>query len=133
MGDIISHSWQADLPNPTNRTLIEDALKGAAKALQRDESPRVEPVIDRDTSGVPGAPDIAATIFDKSGRARVFVCGVSFGNPGASPRLTPNPNVLIELGYAMRALGPGRIIVEQPEETPRATARGATGQEGKGV
>jgi hypothetical protein len=115
MGEIIFYSWQSDLPNPTNRTLIEDALKGAAKALRQDESLQVEPVIDRDTSGVPGSPDIAATIFAKIDQAQVFVCDVSFVNPGAPQRLTPNPNVLIELGYALRALGQRRIIMVMNE------------------
>src|ERR1043165_3134248 len=39
---------------------------------------------DRDTSGVPGSPDIAATIFDKIKAADIFVGDVSFINQGAA-------------------------------------------------
>src|SRR5687768_9999122 len=117
MSDTVFYSWQSDLPNATNRGFIQTALEGAAKAIRRDESVEIEPVIDRDTSGVPGSPDIASTIFGKIERAKVFVCDVSIINqkavylkdsdgvlepdPDRAPRPTPNPNVLLELGYAM--------------------------------
>ena len=52
----IFYSWQSDLANPTNRGLIGFALEDAAKSLRTIE---VEPVLDRDTRGVPGSPDIA--------------------------------------------------------------------------
>jgi hypothetical protein len=55
----------------------------------------VEPVIDRDTAGVPGSPDIAHTIFDKIDAAAVFVCDVSIVNADTAGRPTPNPNVLL--------------------------------------
>ncbi len=91
--------------------LIERALEGAAKAIRSDNSIRVEPVIDRDTVGVPGAPDIASTIFGKIEQAHVFVCDISIINQGMVARPTPNPNVLLELGYAMKALGTQRAIM----------------------
>src|SRR6185503_1535671 len=70
-----------------------------------------EPVIDRDTVGVPGSPDIATTILQKIEKAAVFVCDVSFINQGTDARQTPNPNVLLELGYALKALGPNRVVM----------------------
>src|SRR5215213_881920 len=107
----IFYSWQSDLPNATNRGLIERALDKAAKTIRDDDSIQVEPVVDRDTTGVPGAPDIASTIFAKIEEAQVFVCDVSMINHGVAARPTPNPNVLIELGYALKKLGPERIIM----------------------
>lgn len=107
----IFYSWQSDLENRTNRTFIEEALKKAAKSICDDDSLKVEPVIDRDTTGVPGAPDIASTIFNKIEKAQVFVCDISIINQGIARRPTPNPNVLIELGYAVKALGTERIIM----------------------
>lgn len=59
----VFYSWQSDLPNSTNRGFIEKALENAVKLIHNDESIEVEPVIDRDTVGVPGSPDIANTIF----------------------------------------------------------------------
>lgn len=107
----IFYSWQSDLPNPTNRGFIGQALENAAKAIRNDDSIQVEPVVDRDTAGVPGAPDIASTILAKIEQAQVFICDVSIINQGTRSRPTPNPNVLIELGYAMKALGAERIIM----------------------
>jgi hypothetical protein len=106
----VFYSWQSDLPNATNRGLIQQALERAAKSVRDDESIQVEPVVDRDTIGVPGSPDIAETIFAKIERSRVFVCDVSILNQEAE-RPTPNPNVLIELGYTRKVLGVSNIIM----------------------
>jgi hypothetical protein len=76
-----------------------------------DVSIKVEPVVDRDTIGVPGSPDIAATILQKIDSCDVFVCDVSIINGGQATRSTPNPNVLFELGYAVKRLGWDRIIL----------------------
>lgn len=111
MPSTIFYSWQSDLPNSTNRGFIQVALENAAKAIREDDSIQVEPVVDRDTAGVPGSPDIAATIFDKIEKCDAFVCDVSITNTGTGGRPTPNPNVLIELGYAIKKLGWQRIIM----------------------
>jgi hypothetical protein len=108
--DRVFYSWQSDLPNATNRSFIEAALERASKAIRKDESIELEPVIDRDTAGVSGAPDISATIFSKIERATVFVGDVSIIGKAAR-RPTPNPNVLIELGYAKKALGADRVLM----------------------
>ncbi len=107
----IFYSWQSDLPNSTNRSFIEKALENTAKSIRADDSIKVEPVIDRDTAGVPGSPDIAGTIFAKIEESQVFVCDVSIINEGEKSRPTPNPNVLIELGYALKTLGSERILM----------------------
>ncbi|MEI2578725.1 hypothetical protein [Scytonema sp. PRP1] len=120
----IFYSWQSDLPNATNRGFIEKALEDGGKSIRNDDSIEVEPVVDRDTKDVPGAPDIAHTIFGKIEQAQVFVCDISIINQNTPSRLTPNPNVLIELGYAIKALGWENIIMVinsafgKPEELP---------------
>jgi hypothetical protein len=113
MADTVFYSWQSDLPNPTNWGFIQKALEAAIKTIRDDESIQVDPVVDRDTAGVPGSPDISSTILSKIDQARIFLCDVSIINKGAKEgtRLTPNPNVLIELGYALKALGQHRIIM----------------------
>lgn len=113
---LVFYSWQSDLPNATNRTFIQQALENAAKTLRKDGSLLVEPVIDRDTIGVPGSPNISETIFRKINQASVFVGDVSIINQGMlsyapSARPTPNPNVLVELGYALKRLGDKRVIL----------------------
>ena len=111
MRRIVFYSWQSDLPNPTNRGFIQTALEEAATTIAADDTVAVEPVVDRDTQNVPGSPDIASTIFTKITNADIFVADVSIVTRGEQMRPGPNPNVLIELGYALRALGHERVIL----------------------
>src|SRR5439155_2089417 len=67
-------------------------------------------MVDRDTRGVPGQPPIVDTIFDKIEGATIFVPDLTFVGTRRNGRPTPNPNVLIEYGYALRALRYPRII-----------------------
>jgi hypothetical protein len=116
----IFYSWQSDSPNATNRGFILDALERAAKKIRVDDSLAVDPVLDRDTQNVPGSPDIAHTIFAKIQKAAAFVADVSIINPGLG-RPTPNPNVLIELGYALalHTLGhPNTILIANTASGP---------------
>lgn len=107
----IFYSWQSDLPNSTNRGFIEKALQSAAKNIRDDDSITVEPVVDRDTLGIPGSPDIAQTILEKIDQSQLFVCDISIINQHQESRPTPNPNVLLELGYAIKSLGARRVIM----------------------
>jgi hypothetical protein len=101
----IFYSWQSDLPNNTNRGFIERALNKAVESIKDEADTVIEPCVERDVQGIPGTPDIAQAIFRKIDECRVFVGDVSIINPTATTdRKTPNPNVLIELGYAARAL-----------------------------
>lgn len=111
MKRIVFYSWQSDLPNPTNRGFIQAALEKAAANISSDDTVAVEPVVDRDTQGVPGSPDIAATIFAKIIASDVFVADVSIVSEPGAKRPTPNPNVLIELGYALKALGHEKVVL----------------------
>lgn len=111
MTRIIFYSWQSDLPNATNRGFIFKALQQAVSAITGDTSIDVEPVLDRDTAGVAGSPNIAQTILDKIARADALVLDVSLITPEGSDKHCPNPNVLLELGFAVGTLGWPRIIM----------------------
>lgn len=64
--------------------------------------------LDEDTSGAAGWPEITSTILDKIERCEVFVAKITPINGSESDtRLTPHPNVIFELGYAL-ATGLGR-------------------------
>jgi len=106
----VFYSWQSWTDGGANRNFIEDCLERAIKEIRRDDSLRLDPVIDRDTQGVPGAADIANTIFGKVAEADVFVADVSFVQTPGAQRQTPNPNVLVELGYALSKLGDGKVV-----------------------
>lgn len=110
MNDRVFYSWQSDSSGNTNRNFILDALETAIADINKDEATEVEPVIDRDTLGLAGSPDISHSIFEKIDAASVFVCDVSIIDPSTT-RPAPNPNVLVELGYAIKALGWNRIIM----------------------
>jgi hypothetical protein len=110
----IFYSWQSQLPNATNRGFIEAAVKQAAKAVRDDVTIDARPEVDRDTANKPGSPNIADTIRAKIDAAEIVVCDVSIVQGrgrleqwagGKHVRPTPNPNVLVELGYAMKSLG----------------------------
>ena len=109
----IFYSWQSDLPNSTNRRFIEKAIDSSIKTMKGDPTFELELCLDRDTSNVPGAPDIADTIFNKISEADIFVADVSIviGNANANERPSPNPNVLIELGFAVKSLGWEKIVL----------------------
>jgi hypothetical protein len=113
MGEVqtVFYSWQADLPSRTNRSFIEECLERAAKALRADDSLKVEVRIDRDTADVGGSPAIAETILKKISRAEIFVPDVSIVARTEGGKACPNPNVLLELGYAVSELGWDRIIM----------------------
>ena len=110
MSETVFYSWQTDHPNRCNRGFIGRALEQAIAGLRRDAELEAAPRLDKDTEGVPGSPDIAATIFEKIDNASAFVADISLVSP-EGVRATPNPNVLIELGYAMKALGPDRVVM----------------------
>ena len=111
MRRVVFYSWQSDLPNATNRGLIQSALETAARAIAGDDTVDVEPVIDRDTEGVAGSPDIASTIFAKIDAADIVVADVSIISDPSTRRRTPNPNVLIEVGFALKTLSFERVVL----------------------
>jgi len=106
----IFYSWQSDLPNSTNRGFIQACLEEAIKELKNDQELKLEIALDRDTDGVPGSPDIGQTIFSKIDSAAVFVSDVSIIQID-SKRPSPNPNVLLELGYAFKNIGSAGVIM----------------------
>ena len=109
MKKIIFYSWQSDLPNNQNRSFIETCLKRTLKEI-KSEVVSLDVVIDRDTKDVIGTPDISASIFSKIDKCSIFIADISFINSQYGGRLTPNPNVLIELGYAAKTIGWNNII-----------------------
>ncbi len=66
-------------------------------------------MVERDTQGLPGSPDICNAILKKIASCNIFVADISLIGK-AEGRPTPNPNVLFEAGYALRALGWENVI-----------------------
>ncbi|NOJ14026.1 hypothetical protein [Vibrio splendidus] len=106
----VFYSWQSDTEAKFNRHFQLDCLKAAVKQINR-ELELDEPIReDHDTKGITGSPDIASTILSKIESCEVFLADITFVCHSERERALSNPNVLIELGYAMHALGSGRII-----------------------
>jgi len=113
MPQTVFFSWQSDRPNETGRQLIENALKQAIKAISKDTTldPAVRDLrVDKDTKGVPGTPPIMAIIFKKINQAAVFVPDLTFVAGRNQGEGIPNPNVLIEYGYALKRLGWEKLV-----------------------
>jgi len=107
----IFYAWQSDRPQNTHRYLIRNATKDAVKRIGRDAEVEDSPRLDHDTKNAPGTPEIAGTIFRKIQESGVFIADLTFiGATERDKRLLPNPNVLLELGYAARSIGWDRII-----------------------
>jgi hypothetical protein len=74
--------------------------------------------LDKDTQGVAGSPPIAQTILKKIADCSVFVADMTFvgrsfaelATISSDIRQIPNPNVLLEYGYALRCHGHQRLI-----------------------
>jgi hypothetical protein len=113
LASTIFFSWQSDTPQLTGRNFIERALKCAIDQLAADvelkEAAR-ELKVDRDTKGVPGSPKIVDTIFSKIDAAEAFIGDVSFVGRRPNRDPIPNPNVLIEYGWALKSLSHDRVL-----------------------
>jgi hypothetical protein len=117
----VFYAWQNDTPSQFNRFLIRDMLEGASKSIRNDASVEESPRIDHDTRGVAGTPEITSSIFSKIKRCAVFVADVTFVGsslamgPNSERKLLPNPNVMLELGFAAATVGWERIIAVMNE------------------
>jgi hypothetical protein len=99
-------SWQLDSLAKDNRNFIEDCIERAVKQINKSDAILIK--IDRDTKNVGGTPVIADTILTKIRSSDIFIWDATLVY--TKPRPAPNPNVLLELGYAIAVLGDKRLI-----------------------
>lgn len=106
----IFYSWQSDLPGNKTRNFIRECIDEAIDLAQETEA--IEAERDEATIGTTGSPDIVATLFSKIDDCDLFVADISlcFTEDQKNEKRSPNPNVLLELGYAVKKLGWSRII-----------------------
>lgn len=112
----VFYSWQSDL----ERTLTRDVIHAAAALATDRFAARVSledaPRLDHDTQDEAGAPAISETIFRKIASCAIFVADVSYigksePSRGKKQKKLPNPNVLLELGYATATIGWERVVL----------------------
>ena len=112
----IFFSWQSDLSSNKTTRFIDECLIEVESILQNIVS--IKP--DRATEGLTGSPDITESIFSKIDDADLFIADLSIvnkfivqdkdENTEENRKFTPNSNVLLETGYAARALSWDRVI-----------------------
>jgi hypothetical protein len=114
MSHTVFYSWQSDRPPREGRNFIEKALQVAVAKITEDlkveEAVREGLTVDKDTKNIPGSPPIFQTILDKIDRASVFLADLTICGECCDGGSTPNPNVLIEYGWALKSLGHHRIL-----------------------
>jgi hypothetical protein len=113
MNEYLFFSWQSDTPGKVCRSFIESCLERAIGELRADADVALaerDVRVDRDTRDVPGSPPIMDIIFAKIDRAAVFLADFTYVADRIGGGKAPNPNVSIEHGYALRAMGYRRLI-----------------------
>ena len=106
----IFYSWQSDLPGNKTRNFIRDCIDEAIDLAEESEA--IEAERDEATKDTTGAPNIVTTLFSKIDECDLFIADVSLCFTSNTPeeKKSPNPNVLLELGYAVKTLGWERVI-----------------------
>lgn len=113
-------SWQSDIPGKIGRHFVRQALKQAIEAIKAEEmvlEPSARELhLDHDRKNVPGSPDLAGTIFSKIDEASVFIADVTpiakaIENTTNPDKMVINPNVAIELGYALKSVGDTGVLM----------------------
>ena len=101
----IFYSWQSDLPGNKTRNFIRECIDEAIELAQETET--IEAERDEATMGTTGSPDIVATLFSKIDNCDLFIADLSFcfTEDLHHNKKSPNPNVMVELGYAVKTLG----------------------------
>lgn len=121
-------SWQSDTSGTIGRHFVRDALHAAIEQLK--QAPEVEEPteresrsamhLDQDRKGISGSPDLARVILEKIEQSAVFVAdvtpvGVVLNENKALAKKLINPNVAIELGYAVHALTDRALLMVMNE------------------
>lgn len=106
----IFYSWQSDLPGNKTRNFIRECIDEAIDLAQESET--VEAERDEATAGTTGSPNIVTTLFSKIDNCDLFIADLSlcFTEDRQNEKKSPNPNVLLELGYAVKTLKWERVI-----------------------
>jgi hypothetical protein len=122
-------AWQFDLPGKTGRHFIRGALEAAISQINQtedidepdEEFQEGKLILDYGRKGLKGSPDLANEILKKIDRAAVFIGDVTPVGKGAphktdegvesSGKLLMNPNVAIELGYALKSKGTDHVLM----------------------
>jgi hypothetical protein len=125
----IFYSWQSDSDRSTNWDFIRAALDDAAATMREEANVEYFPRVEAGMENTSGSPEIASIMLQKIRDSAIFVGDLTL--VGTIPqkgrraaKRVANPNVLIEIGYALGRIGVERVITVmntakgRPEELP---------------
>ncbi len=106
-------SWQSDVRANCNRTLIRNSIEIAMEHIKSNA--RIVPEIQNynileSAEGVSGTPSITDEIISRIDHCNVFIADLTLVGKINETKMTPNPNVMIEMGYASSKIGWNSII-----------------------
>jgi hypothetical protein len=121
-------AWQSDTHGKTGRHFVKSVLEAAIDRLNKhrdieepDQGFQSAYQLDHDRKGLRGSPDLAAAILLKIATSDVIVADVTPVGQGVPYKADDgsdhpgkrimNPNVAIELGYALHSLKTDRILM----------------------
>src|SRR5260370_1195565 len=112
MGYSIFYSWQSDSPLETNKDFIRRAIDSAKDLLSVDATVVDSPRVEAGMEGVSGTPEVATILFERIKKSAIFIVDMTLvGTAGQNQkRRVPNPNVLLEMGFAAGTIGWSRVI-----------------------
>lgn len=102
-------SWQSDIKSKISKDFVKEVIEETLSEIHEELELTERPEIDHDTKGVKGSPAIADTIFEKITEADLFLGDVTPIAENENKKIM-NPNVAIELGYAIAMLGDEKIM-----------------------
>ncbi|WP_135355109.1 hypothetical protein [Leptospira ryugenii] len=111
MSKTVFFAWQLDTNPDGNKNFIWNSLNESCKNLQESSVPELSPRPERDTLGISGTPNIVQTIFKKIDSCSFFIADVTFISKTQNEKYIVNPNVMLELGYAIKTIGWERTIL----------------------
>lgn len=103
-------SWQSDLPSSDAKDFVRQCIDDAIEIIGETEAFEAER--DEATMGLTGSPNIVESLYSKIESCDLFIADISTCYRGIDrkTRMSPNPNVLVELGFAASCIGWDRII-----------------------
>lgn len=103
-------SWQSDIDGKISRHFIRECLTEAIEEIGNEILLDERLEIDHDTKGVLGSPSITDTILQKITESNLFIGDVTPIALAENGKKVMNPNVAIEMGYAISEKGDTNII-----------------------
>ncbi len=106
----VFYSWQSDIDSAIGQNAIRSCINSSFAKIQENNTEH-KLYLDEATRDCTGSPDIVEKIFQKIQECDIYIADITTISESSQKRKTPNPNVLIELGFAIKSIGWDRILL----------------------